>query len=130
MRKMLLIILFSGINFSFSQGVIGNNVQGIKIAYMTRELKLSSDEAEKFWPIYYDYNDDLNSVRKQYKDNIVVLDEKIAETRRKYYQEFKKILNTEERANKVFLADRDFNIFIKKEMEERQRLRNERLITP
>ena len=102
----------------------GNNVQGIKIAYMTRQLKLSSDEAEKFWPIYYDYGDDLNDARKQLKDNIVALDERVAGIRKKYYGEFKKILGTDERANAVFLAERDFGAFIKKEMEERQRLRN------
>ncbi|MFL9481480.1 hypothetical protein ACI6Q2_01800 [Chitinophagaceae bacterium LWZ2-11] len=115
---------FFSTTFAQNGQMPGNNVQGIKIAYMTRQLKLSSDEAEKFWPVYYDYTDEMSDTRKLYKDNIVQLDEKVAAVRKKYYLEFKKTLGTDERANGVFLAERDFGAFIKKEMDERQRLRN------
>ncbi|PQJ78807.1 sensor of ECF-type sigma factor [Polaribacter porphyrae] len=31
-------------------------IKALKIAYLTEQLNLTSDEAEKFWPIYNDYD--------------------------------------------------------------------------
>ncbi len=43
--------------------------------------------------------------------------------KKKYNVDFKRILASQDRANKVFLADRDFANFIKKELQDRQRMR-------
>ena len=40
-------------------------VQALKVAFITKQLNLTSDEAEKFWPIYNDYQDKRDAVRKQ-----------------------------------------------------------------
>jgi hypothetical protein len=33
------------------------NIQGLKIAFITKQLSLNSEEAQKFWPVYYDFSD-------------------------------------------------------------------------
>jgi len=124
MKKHLLILalLISGIAFSQQPSGLGN-LQGLKIAYMTRQLNLTSDEAQKFWPVYYNYTDEMNEARKSMKDDVIGLDEKLLSLKKKYWGEFKKVLGTDERVNKVFLAEREFGNYIKKELENRQKMK-------
>lgn len=44
-------------------------VQALKVAYITKALNLTTEEAEKFWPIYNEYQDKREVVRKQLKEN-------------------------------------------------------------
>ncbi len=101
----------------------GLNIQGLKIAYITRELNLTADEAQIFWPIYFAYFNELKKAKFDSKDDVIAFDEKVLSTKKKYLIEFKKILITDERANKVFLADRNFGSIIRKEIQNRQKLR-------
>lgn len=39
-------------------------VQQLKIAYFTKELDLSTEDAEKFWPIYNEMNDKIREQKK------------------------------------------------------------------
>lgn len=99
------------------------NVQGLKIAYITRELNLTTDEAQKFWPIYFSYFNELKKARTDSKDDVIGFDEKALAIKKRYYGDFKKILGTDERANKVFLVDRNFGAIIKKEIQNRQKVK-------
>lgn len=40
-------------------------VQALKVEFITSALKLTPEEAEKFWPIYNEYSDKREAVRKQ-----------------------------------------------------------------
>jgi hypothetical protein len=100
----------------------GVNVQGLKIAYITRELNLTTDEAQKFWPLYFGYFDDLKKAKTESKDNVIAFDEKVLAIKKRYFTDFKKVLGTDERANKVFLVDRNFGAIIKKEIQNRQKV--------
>ncbi len=99
------------------------NLQGLKIAYMTKELNLSSEDAQKFWPVYFSYTDEIAVCRKENKDDVILFDERSLAIRKKYVVEFKTALGTESRANKVFVAEREFGNFIKKELENRQKMK-------
>jgi hypothetical protein len=44
-------------------------VQALKVAFITQRLDLTSAEAEKFWPIYNEYQDQREAVRKQQQAN-------------------------------------------------------------
>ena len=126
MKQFILILLAITISLvGISQkGKMAQNVQGLKIAYITRELNLTTDEAQKFWPVYYTYFDELKNARQETKDDVIALDEKILVIKKKYNQEFKKVLGTDERANKVFLADRNFGAIIRKEILARQKIKD------
>lgn len=40
-------------------------IKTLKVAFITSELDLTSDEAAKFWPIYNSYEDKQHEIRKQ-----------------------------------------------------------------
>jgi hypothetical protein len=42
-----------------------DKIKAIKIAYITNELSLTSDEATKFWPLFNSFEDKQNEIRKQ-----------------------------------------------------------------
>ncbi len=63
-----IIILFS-IN-SFAQGgrllkEKKEQIKAMKVAYITNELSLTSDEAAKFWPLYNAFEEKQHEIRKQ-----------------------------------------------------------------
>ncbi len=123
MKKILLLPLFLlNINyFCFSQVQNRkNNIEAIQIAYLTRELSLSSDEAQKFWPIYNEYRDELLAVRKEVRDDEIMFEEKVVNIRKKYKTDFKKVLVTDQRVNQVFLAEKSFRELLRKELMKRR----------
>lgn len=123
MKKILLLTLFLlNINyFCFSQVQNRkNNIEAIQIAYLTRELSLSSDEAQKFWPIYNEYRDELLAVRKEVRDDEILFEEKVVNIRKKYKTDFKKVLVTDQRVNQVFLAEKSFRELLRKELMKRK----------
>lgn len=98
----------------------GPNILGLKIAFITRYLNLSTDEAQKFWPVYYDYSDNVRALRNESSVDEIAFEEKLLNERKKFKVEMKKILVTDERANKALSVDKEFNNVLKKELEERR----------
>ena len=123
------LIVFESVSvFSQQTPIIGNQfvkVQQLKIGYMTNELNLTAEEAQKFWPVYNAYSKESSQARKDNKEDIIVMDEMLLNIKKKYTGEFKKILGTDQRANKVFVSERNFGNVIRKVMENRQKLRQQ-----
>ena len=46
-----------------SQDVKRERIKSLKIAYITEKLDLTTAEAEKFWPIYNQYDDNIHRLR-------------------------------------------------------------------
>ncbi|MES2005153.1 MAG: hypothetical protein V4450_11560 [Bacteroidota bacterium] len=126
MKKIVLICLFA---FVITLSVSGQqtnapapapvtNIQGLRMEFITKELKLTTDEAA-FWPLFYDYSDELRKARAEQTDDIIANEERILAIRKKYRTEFKKVLLTDERVKKVFFVDRDFNNILKAELDKR-----------
>lgn len=56
--KQLITIFFLLFSITFySQETKKEKIKALKIAYITKDLNLSSAEAEKFWPIYNTYDE-------------------------------------------------------------------------
>ncbi|WP_432671024.1 sensor of ECF-type sigma factor [Flavobacterium sp. SM2513] len=51
-----LLFLMCSITF-YSQESKKEKIKALKIAYITKDLNLSSNEAEKFWPVYNSYDE-------------------------------------------------------------------------
>lgn len=101
------------------------NVQGIRIEFITRHLKLTAEEAP-FWSLFYEYSDELSKARNEEPDDVIATEERVLNVRKKYRIEFKKVLLTDERVMKVFTIDREFNKILKEELEKRaQQRRNQ-----
>jgi len=98
-------------------------LQGIKIAFITKQLSLTSEEAQKFWPLYNDFSDKAKNLRKGQDIDELAFEEKLLEERKKLKVEFTKVLGSENRANKALGIDREFNRVLKKELDNRREIR-------
>ena len=134
MKKSLFILVVGILSFhtSFSQqgpihergdrgGRDGSMAESLKIAYITKELNLTTVEAEKFWPVYNAYQAEIKKAKKDNMQNPdpLVLEEQILNIRKRNKDNFKKVLGSDERANKLFIAENDFGKMIKKEWQKR-----------
>src|SRR5438477_13202007 len=97
--KKILLIVFLALGFAlkgFSQQDVtdpkdGSRLEALKIAYLTKKLDLSSEEAQRFWPVYNKYIEEIRGVRKEQKEkNLGELDaeDRILNIRKKYNGEF------------------------------------------
>jgi len=103
-------------------------VKAMKVGYITEKLNLSSEEAQKFWPIYNEFStkaDELRSkVRKMHKRETTIDEmtdsevEKMVDVRsnvkqqeldlhKEYHAKFKAVLPIKKVA-KLYKADHDF----------------------
>ena len=100
----------------------GGRIEALKIAYLTRKLNLTTEEAQKFWPVYNKYADELRKVQLEARQNNtseIDRDEKVLNIRKRYNGEFAKALSAE-KANSFFRVEKEFNSFLQKEMMERR----------
>ena len=103
----------------------GGKLQAYQIAYLTHRLNLTPEEAQRFWPVFNKYEDEIRTTRIQNKQAPEVeVEEKMLNVRKKYFDEFSRLLN-KERADRVFKADREFKDVVRKELMERRQLRQQ-----
>ena len=130
MKKYLLIIaLFLGFTVAgMSQEEDkkdGGRIEALKIAFLTRKLNLSTEEAQKFWPVYNKYADEIRKVQieaRQNRTTVIDREEKILTIRKRFNGEFTKALSGE-KVNTFFRVEKEFNGFLQKEMMERRQQR-------
>ena len=96
-----------------------------KIAFITKQLDLTPEEAQKFWPVYNQFSDARKQLHKQHKenrkdinnlsdseieqviDNHIILDQKELDIKKKYHTEFKKVLSNKKIA-KLYHSEDQF----------------------
>ena len=104
----------------------GGKLKALQIAYLTNKLNLKPEEAERFWPVFNQYQEEIRKARMEGRNlPEVEKEQKIVDIRKKYFDEFAKVLN-KERADRVFKADNEFRDVIRKEIQERRQLNQER----
>jgi hypothetical protein len=107
----------------------GGRVYALMVAYLTKELNLSTDEAQKFWPIYNQYRTEIRKTRIDGRTNKKTenqVDESLLNVRKRYETEFEKAIS-KEKVNKLFRAEKQFATTIRRElMERRQQQANPR----
>lgn len=97
-------------------------VQAIKEDFLGKKLQLSSDEAARFWPVYRKYQEEVTELlrmkrlnnsdaqangRDQVRKNLEY-DSKLVDIRRRYNEEFMKILPPE-KVSLLYKGEREFN---------------------
>lgn len=105
----------------------GNSIEALKIAYLTKKLSLSTEEAQRFWPIYNSYASELRQARigqRQNKSSEIETEEKILNIRKKYSNEFGKALSAD-KVNAFFRSEKEFSNYVQKELSERRQLRQQ-----
>ena len=79
-------------------------IESFKFAFITQKLDLNSSEAEKFWPVYNNYQREMKVVfnaRRAAKsdpdaklDGELDIETRLLDTRKKYKQEFSKVIRS------------------------------------
>lgn len=77
MKTKLIVLLFIIISIT-TFGQRGSNfkdkkeqIKALKVAFITTELNLTSDEAAKFWPVFNAFDDKQHEIRKQKFKNLI-----------------------------------------------------------
>ncbi|MDB5005864.1 MAG: hypothetical protein JWP45_257 [Mucilaginibacter sp.] len=104
----------------------------VKEGYINRQLKLTTDEAKSFWPVYHQYVQDQTAVRilkrqnnsnnspngTQQIDKELDYEAQLVEIRKHYKDEFLKILPAE-KVSELYKSERQFNDEVLKQLSER-----------
>ena len=123
MKKLVytFLFLFSFALPAFSQDTDdpGGKLREKMIQYIEVKLSLSRAESEKFQPIFLDYLKQLRNTKMQYRGDRLVLNQKIADLRLRYRDQFKPVLG-EQRSNQVFRYEQEFVEKVREEVQERR----------
>jgi hypothetical protein len=120
MKRFLLLLSFT-VSFLISVAQNGERLEALKIAYITKRLDLSPEEAQKFWPIYNQYAEELKQTRKEAIRNNkseIELDESLLNIRKKYSVLFGQAISPQ-KIDIFFKSEKEFGNFVQKEMERR-----------
>lgn len=98
MKKYLLLItlFFIGISMAFAQDQPGDDltkqekIQALYVAYVTQQLQLTPDEAQKFWPLHTQFEAELNGVNKDLPE--LAKQQARLDIKKKYQDGFNKII--------------------------------------
>lgn len=114
MKKILLIIAIFFGSFSFAEAQNFNNenpaekVETLKIAFITQKLSLTTDEAQRFWPVYNRYEAEIKDViRNNRNGDALQTEEKILNVKKKYLPEFTNVIGAQ-KSNALFNAEKEF----------------------
>lgn len=149
MKRILMIsvgILFFALS-THAQGPANRKekIEALKVAYITKKLNLTPEEAQKFWPVYNKYQAEMEKLRKDFKgemseellnleqlstadadkalNDMLTFKSNELELTKKYTAEFKKVLSSQ-KVVKLFVAEQEFKKELLRMLKERQQQRN------
>jgi hypothetical protein len=94
------------------------NIEALKIAFISKQIQLTPDEAEKFWPVYNQYSNEIHTVVKNDPD-VLDRDQKVLDIRKNYNSQFIKIIGPD-RTNRLFEAEGKFRQLLIQAIQRRQ----------
>ena len=104
-------------------------IEALKVAFISKELDLTPEEAQRFWPVFNQYSKELHA-SVQENDNVIDREEKVLNIRKKYKEQFTKVLGPD-RMNRMFNAEGKFRqMLIKMINRVKQKQMNNRLDRP
>lgn len=97
-------------------------IEMFKIKFITEQLALTPEEAEKFWPIYNEYKNSMRAILKDKKDNELEMQEAALAIRKKMAAALKPVLKLDNRINDALKIDKEFMNKVRNEMMRRRRV--------
>jgi hypothetical protein len=137
-----LFVLISLGNLLKAQKPNRDKIESLKIGFISNQLNLSPEEAERFWPVYNKFSDEMSKLKKNAK--LILLDEmgdaskmtnqeaekhlqdmiqfksNDLELIKKYSIEFKKVLPIQ-KVVMLYKAENEFKKELLKQLKERRR---------
>ncbi|SFG30527.1 hypothetical protein [Pontibacter chinhatensis] len=114
------------------------NVDAAKTAFLTDKMGLTSEQAQKFWPLYNEYEQKRRTLIKGYRsgyrqdvdalseqeakariDNMFLTKEKELELEREYANKYLKIISNKQLI-KLYRGERDFTKMLLKRLDEKR----------
>jgi hypothetical protein len=95
-------------------------IEMFKIQFITKNLELSSREAEGFWPVHEAHKKAMQEIIKTKMSDEILLQEAMLNARKKYKADLLPVLKTEERVNKALRVERDFLHKMRNEVSKRR----------
>jgi len=101
---------------------VNKRFEAIKKGYISQKLTLSNEQASRFWPVYDQYQSELEEIYRLRRannmnaqsnngadqfDRELAYQQKITAIQKHYYDEFSKVLPPE-KVSEVFKSERDF----------------------
>ena len=126
MKKYLLILtlLFGSFSMAFAQEnqpadeqTKPERIKALYVAYVTQQLQLTPDEAQKFWPVHTQFENELKAINKDLAE--LPKEQARLDIKKKYQDNFVKILGGN-RCDRFFRMNDEF----KRKL--RERLQNQR----
>jgi hypothetical protein len=94
------------------------DIEALKVAFLSKQLDLTPEEAQQFWPVYNQYAVELKQIFKSDSD-VLDRDERVLNVRKKYKDQFVKILGAD-RLNRLFEAEGRFHQLLIRAMRRQQ----------
>lgn len=127
MKKLLLILTLFSLSFTGLLAQPGQEkLEQIHMGWLTRQLNLSIDEAQKFWPVYNQYIAENKKIHQDYqgKDQLE-MQQKLLDLKKKYKPEFLKAISSE-KFEKLLTLEDQWKEKLKQELERRREQRQNR----
>ena len=146
---LVLICLLGCFRLGFAQNGESERLEPMRIAFITRALNLSSEEAKVFWPVYEEYKEELGSLTREknrlqrelrqemmsgnenkiesMSDEFIDISRKQYQLQETYHEQFKAILPIR-KVVLLYKAEQDFNRRLLEELKKRrdERQKNQR----
>lgn len=133
-----ILVLFLSVQ-TFAQPGKNDKIASVKIAFITKELNLSPHEAQVFWPVYNQFQNEVEALNKKranelmnaknnfdlmsdadvtkFMDNEFNYQQQELDVKKKYNEEFKKVLPIKKVA-KFWVAEQKFKLFLLKQLKD------------
>jgi len=126
---LLLLLLLAGVS-TFAQQNKQNahdQIESLRIAFISQQLNLSPEEAQRFWPVYNAYRSESEALQKSYggqltADQQLDLEQKKLDLKRKYKPQFESALG-KEKLNQLYNLEHKFQEKLKEIREQRMQQR-------
>ncbi len=145
MRKALLLLMLLPVVWQLQAQAHGGrnhqNIEAMRVSFITTEMQLTPAEAEKFWPIYNEYRDKIREIRRAgteldkpvmdltedearaFIEQRLNMEEDLQRLKREYYLRLREVVS----ARKLILlerAERKFKERLLREMQKRRQRQN------
>ena len=131
MKKFLIIMMLAVVPFT---GLMAQPpekkeaLQALFAAFVTRQLNLTPEDAQKFWPVYNQYDAESRKLKQEHMQkggDELVLQQMQLDLKKKYKPEFLKAISNDQ-FNKLLTIDKDWKEKLRQELERRKQLRQDR----
>lgn len=123
---LILLVIIPSISFLFAQEdpiIKQQRIEALKVAFISQKLDLTPAEAEKFWPVYYRYENELKDVRRESeKIDVIEKDERLLNIRKKYKSEFSTLIGSN-RVNNLYKSESEFRAVLLRHIQHQTPLR-------